>query len=230
VKPLRLGFVAAFAVLFLIGIAGARGEPRVKSGTGFYVSLDGYAVTTSHVLAGCPRNNVSVWGRDHVQRSAKVYDDDPGWDIALLKVDIGVPFLAGRPRYLPGKVFVLGYGVFPSRPLEPYFTEGTYQGRSRYDDQLSAPYVLRIRARLHPGDSGGAVIGERGGLIGMVRGRYSDEPDIGVILPSAVIEAFLSKSGLRLAGRPDAPMLPPRDVLDAISVLVQCSPRQGDRG
>ena len=55
---------------------------RVKSGTGFFVSPDGFLVTSAHVVAGC--RDVSVLDHDGTAHPGYVIASDRRLDLALL--------------------------------------------------------------------------------------------------------------------------------------------------
>lgn len=234
----RPGRSAAIALVWLATGAApgatppASGGPDglVSSGTGFFVTAAGHLVTSAHVLKGCPR--LAIWGSDGVRRAAHLLVTDPGLDIALLRAEGEVAGYAAAPAPdgdapAPGsKVLALGYGVHVKAPLEFELTEGVYAG----NDTLPDGTVVRvIRSTLHPGNSGGPVMNEQGALVGMVIGRFTDEPDHGLVLPTPEIESFLASQGLHLL--PSASDgAPPSEVLPSISVLVQCLPTPGRKG
>jgi hypothetical protein len=193
---------------------------RVKSGTGFFVSRDGFLVTSAHVVSGC--RNLSVWRPDGTQRPSYVVAFDRRRDVALLWADGmtgGIePTVAGMAPRPGAEVYTLGYGVVASRPLSPALVEGWLIG-----DRVARPgnRVVVFRGSLHAGHSGGAVLTSDGSLIGMVVGRDDEYPEIGVAIPKEDIEALLSPYGVQLPRRATTPNA--RDVLEAISVLIQCS-------
>jgi S1-C subfamily serine protease len=193
---------------------------RVKSGTGFFVSRDGFLVTSAHVVAGC--RNLSAWRPDGTQRPSYVVAFDRRRDVALLWAD-GMSgglaaTVAGMPPQPGAEVYTLGYGVVASRPLSPTLVEGWLIG-----DRVARPgnRVVVFRGSLHAGHSGGAVLAGDGSLIGMVVGRDDEFPEFGVAIPKEDIEALLSPYGVQLPRRASTPSA--RDVLEAISVLIQCS-------
>ena len=195
---------------------------RVKSGTGFFVSRDGFLVTSAHVVSGC--GDLSVWAADGSERRSYVIAANPRLDVALLWADggrLGHSAVAshGPPPRTGEEVFTLGFGVIATTPLHPVLVEGPLLG-----DSTARPgnRVLMIRARLHAGNSGGAVLAGDGSLLGMIIGRDEAHPDLGVALPSADIEALLSTYGIVLPQRDPAGNA--RDFLGAISALIQCSP------
>ena len=202
------------------------GQGRVKSGTGFFVSGDGFLVTSAHVVAGCP--DISIWPADGAPWTGQLVAVDAGLDIALLSsrdYDPRAPRTVRENSGLrPGEsVLTIGFGVLPSRPREPVLTAGALVGQARDD---SGHPLLLLKASLREGNSGGPVIDANGMLVGMVTGRDASRPELGVAVPADVIDTFLSRHGIART-----PLLPPgdlptvtADLLKTISVLVQCTP------
>jgi S1-C subfamily serine protease len=193
---------------------------RVKSGTGFSVSLDGFLVTSAHVIAGC--RDVSVLEPDGTARPGYVIASDRRLDLALLwaegKVSRYSAVATGAPTQAGAEVFTLGFGVIATEPLRPVLSEGSLVG-----DRTARPgnRILVIRAKLHEGNSGGAVLASNGSLLGMIIGRDEEHPELGVAIPREDIEPLLSAYGISLPRRdPDATA---PDFLGAISVLIQCA-------
>ena len=110
--------------------------------------------------------------------------------------------------------------MLAEEPLRPVLIGGSYIGDST---ATSGDRVLVIRAKLRAGNSGGAVIGSDGSLLGMVIGRDEARPQMGVAIPSSDVEAMLSAHHIPL---PSAPRTSgtAQAVLSAISVLIQCTP------
>jgi S1-C subfamily serine protease len=213
--------------MLLLGAAAATAaanlEGRVKSGTGFAVSPLGYIVTGAHVVTAC--REVSVWAQGSA-RPARVVASDVARDVALLRVG-GAPLdyvSVPPPREIAfgEPVLALGYGVHVDHPRTPEAAIGTYVGS---DLTTTGTRVYVLRARLHPGDSGSAVLGRDGALVGMVIGRDTDHPDRGLVLPASEIGRFLRRHGVWPA--PATASEPPaaETLLLAISNLVQCVPR-----
>src|SRR5207249_8686489 len=107
-------------VALAIALPSAAGPPvpgstsgRVKSGTGFFVTLDGFLVTSAHVVAGCA--NVSIWAHDGAERRGYLIAANAKRDIALLyggyDVARNTASLGREPPRPRGGVFTLGVGV-----------------------------------------------------------------------------------------------------------------------
>lgn len=218
---------SAVPVLTLMAavVASAAADVRVKSGTGFFVSRDGFVLTSAHVVSGCPE--LSVWGAERSQHAAYVVASDRRLDIALLWTEGMRPrrsAVAGRDAPHAGEeVFTLGFGVVTTNPLQPVPVEGVLVGTSTAEP---GNRVVTIRANLHAGNSGGALLAQDGSLIGMIVGRDEKHDDIGVAVPQDTISPLLTAYGIKLADRDAATN--PRDLLAKISVLVQCGSSAAD--
>src|SRR5204862_7744358 len=115
-------------------------------------------------------------------------------------------------------VFTLGFGVIATEPLHPVLIEGLLVG-----DSTAKPgnRILVIRAKLHAGNSGGAVLTGNGSLVGMIVGRDEEHPDLGVAIPLADVEGLLYAYGIALPRR--GPETNPRAFLGGLSALSQCT-------
>jgi S1-C subfamily serine protease len=216
--PLALSVI----LLGATAIAATNTEGRVKSGTGFAVSPLGYIITSAHVVTGC--RAVSVWAQDSAQRFARIVAIDSVRDVALLRISATLlNFARARSRELPlgEQILALGYGRHVENPRSPETAIGTYV---RNDLTTTGTRVHVIRARLRPGDSGSAVVGTDGALLGMVIGHDTDHPDLGLVLPTFEIEQFLSRHGVRLLTTTAGDLGTAGNLLLAISNLVQCEP------
>jgi S1-C subfamily serine protease len=200
-------------------VANAAG--RVKAGTGFFVSRDGFLVTSAHVVSGC--DGVAVWAGGIEQREAQIVAADPRRDIALLSTDGEAADFASAsdPPHVGEATFGLGFGVVVKHPLTAMLSRGVFVGE---DVTPAGDPVLVIQARVPEGASGGPVLVADGSLVGMAIGYYTDRPDLGVVVPSADIDAFLGAHRLALVrGRAIAgAVASPREILLRISALVQC--------
>jgi S1-C subfamily serine protease len=198
----------------------AAAAARVKSGTGFSVSRDGFVVTSAHVVEGC--QNISVLDPDGTGRPGYVIAADRRLDVALLwaegRVSQYAASAAAEPPRAGAEVFTLGFGVIATEPLHPVLIEGSLVG-----DSTAKPgnRILVIRAKLHAGNSGGAVLIGNGSLVGMIVGRDEEHPELGVAIPLTDVERLLYAYGIALPRR--SPEADPRAFLGAISVLIQCT-------
>ena len=214
------------AILDVVGGASSAADLQVKSGTGFFVSPGGLLLTSAHVVAGC--RGIIIWPITGHEWVGQVVSADESLDIALVSAQGEAPGFSlivhdnGSPRSGEA-VTTIGLGIRSSRPREPVVTTGSVIGRAM---DTAGHSLLLIKARLRDGNSGGPVIDANGTLLGMVTGRDTNRPEIGVAIPTNAIDMFLSRYGI--GPMPSASPLPhpknPTDLLKAISALVQCAP------
>lgn len=142
-------------------------ESKKSSGTGFYVSGDGYLITNRHVIESCNRlNAIDESGKRNPLRVVRVLQSD---DIALLKANI-VPnsFAVFREtaKINQGET-VVAYGY----PLSGLLASGgnvstglvTALAGVRDDARQ-----MQISAPVQPGNSGGPLVDSKGLVIGVV--------------------------------------------------------------
>jgi S1-C subfamily serine protease len=155
--------------------------PKIKLGTGFAVSSDGYIVTACHVIQDAKAIKVYL-SKDSVV-SAKVIHSDPMNDLAVLKIESATPnFLQLAPMRsvkMGDKVFTIGFPVSSILGQKAKYTEGVISSISGIKDASS---LLQITVPVQPGNSGGALVSEKGEVVG-------------IITSSAAILPFIEESG-----------------------------------
>ncbi|HEV8501546.1 MAG TPA: trypsin-like peptidase domain-containing protein [Casimicrobiaceae bacterium] len=144
------------------------GERRRGSGSGFFITPDGYLVTNSHVASGARTIKVTLAdGRD---TDARMIGDDPDSDLAVLAVaasDIAWCRFGDSEALQVGQIAIaLGspYGFQHS------VTAGIVSalGRTmRASTGRLLDNVLQTDAALNPGNSGGPLVDSHGRVIGV---------------------------------------------------------------
>jgi S1-C subfamily serine protease len=149
-------------------------ESSTSTGSGFLIDRGGHIITNYHVIQGANRQSgVTVQFEDNVTRRALVVGQDPGNDLALLKVDLsGVPTVqplalgdsttvrVGDPTLAIGNPF----------GLDRTLTSGIVSALQR---QIQAPNgfsidnVIQTDAPINPGNSGGPLLDATGRVIGI---------------------------------------------------------------
>jgi serine protease Do len=140
-------------------------------GSGFFITVDGYAVTNNHVVDHA--TSVQVTTDDGAVYAAKVVGADPKTDLALIKVDGNkdfpfVKFAEHTPQVgdwvvAVGNPFGLGGTV----------TAGIVSARGR--DIGAGPYddYVQIDAPINKGNSGGPAFDVNGDVIGVNTAIFS---------------------------------------------------------
>ena len=136
----------------------------ISTGTGFFISNDGYVLTNSHVIEGSSKISIVLNGKSV---SATLVDHDSSNDIALLKVNEsveGLPIELKKKTKQGTAIAVLGYPNIGLQGNEQKATFGYInansgiQGDTRY---------FQIDSPIQPGNSGSPMVIENGVVIGI---------------------------------------------------------------
>jgi TPR repeat protein len=139
-----------------------------ESGTGFFITGDGYLVTCGHVVRDAAQ--IRLVTRTGI-RSAKVVQVDAANDLALLKADgrfAPLPIAASRTVALGGTVATVGFPDPGLQGFAPKLAKGEIASLSGARDD---PRYFQISVPVQPGNSGGALVDEHGNVVGVVSAK-----------------------------------------------------------
>ncbi len=140
-------------------------------GTSFILDINGYLVTSAHVLKGAKKVYVqSVDGKDFL---TEIIHEDLEADIALLKIN--------DADFTPGTALPYGFSKKRTDLSEPVYTLGFPKDEIVYNEgYLSAQTGLegdtmscQITINANPGNSGGPVFNKNGEVIGILNARQA---------------------------------------------------------
>jgi TPR repeat protein len=143
----------------------------INSGTGFFVTSDGYLLTAAHVVAKGNNARVLVSGKT---LSAKVVRIDEGNDLALLKVSgtfTALPLKSSTAVKLGMETFTIGFPNIQLQGASPKLTKGSVSGLNGIKDD---PTRFQISVTVQPGNSGGPLVDFSGSVIGVLAARLND--------------------------------------------------------
>lgn len=209
-------------------------EPKVSSGTGFFVTDEGHVVSNAHVVKGCARAQVR-YGLS-VFHDANIVARDASNDLAILKTDIKPQAVATLRSGVRVGENVAAYG-FPLSGLLSSggnFTIGNVSAVSGMRDDTR---FMQISAAVQPGNSGGPVLDQSGNVVGVVVSKLdaikladitSDiAQNVNFAIKTTVLANFLETTGIAFSSAVRSDALAPPDIADRgkqMSVLIRCRP------
>jgi len=170
-------------------------RPRVASqGSGFFISADGYIVTTNHLVEHS--KTIEVTTDDGKTFTAKLIGADPKTDLALLKVDgrSDFPFvkLADQEPRIGEWVLAIGnpFG------LGGTVTAGIVSARARDIRMGTVNDFIQIDAPVNQGNSGGPSFDLKGNVIGVNSAILSPTGvsiGIGFAIPAETVKTIITQ-------------------------------------
>ena len=142
----------------------------VASGSGFFITEDGYLITNEHVVKDAAQVRL-VTSAGLI--SARVVKVDAANDLALLKAEgrfASLPIAASRAMKLGGTVATVGFPNIGLQGFAPKFARGEIASLSGAGDDAR---YFQISVPVQPGNSGGALVDERGNVVGVVSAKLN---------------------------------------------------------
>ncbi|MBE7550776.1 MAG: trypsin-like peptidase domain-containing protein [Anaerolineales bacterium] len=168
----------------------------IGSGSGVFISSDGYVVTNNHVVEGA--GELLVIYAQGGRAPAKLVGTAPDFDLAVLKVEGLAPGVAvwGDSSELPLGAHVLAIGSALGE-YQNTVTSGVLSGFNRELGGLRG--LLQTDAAINSGNSGGPLINLAGQIVGIntavVRGDgfSAGAEGLGFAIPSNVAEKVVQR-------------------------------------
>src|SRR6516225_9560015 len=180
----------AFASTVLVVIEDAHGQP-VLLGSGF-VLREHAIVTNMHVVEGASQGYAKRIDEETKHQIEGILQADNGHDLAVLAVpSLFAPALpiGDSTKLAVGDTV---YAVGNPRGLEGTFSAGIVSSIRTIDSQK----ILQITAPISPGSSGGAVLNERGEVVGVAVATLQDGQNLNFAIPASYL------STMKLAAKP----------------------------
>ena len=168
-----------------------------ETGTGFFISKQGYILTSLHIVNNAEKIQVSLY--DKRKMPAKIIASDSLSDLALLKVE-GDNFIAldvetAKPLRIGAWVFVIGapYGFDFSANVG--IVSAINRALTIREGAESIPYI-QTSISINPGHSGGPLMNLSGKVVGVTTHMFTDQPgSIGIsfAVPVSYVEKLTRK-------------------------------------
>jgi serine protease Do len=164
----------------------------ITIGSGFFISPDGYAVTSSHIVED--DDTAEIRTNDGKTYTAKVVGADSLSGLALIKVDGRNDFsyvkVADRPPRTGDWVLTAGNAL----GLGGTVTAGIVSARERNIETGSAEDFIQIDASINKGDSGGPSFNRSGeviGVNGMIVSPSGGSVGVAFAIPADTVKAVI---------------------------------------
>ncbi len=147
---------------------GPTGDQTV-SGSGFFISQDGYILTNNHVVEGVKEVNIVL--SDGSQEKATIVGTDVYADLAVLKTNVAAPAVAalGNSDVLNPGELVIAIGS-PLGDFKNTVTAGVVSATGRAIDTGQGYQIeglIQTDAAINQGNSGGPLVNLAGEVIGI---------------------------------------------------------------
>lgn len=145
---------------------------RVRSsGSSFFITDDGYLLTSRHVVANANRVVIRTKQGDF---PAQVVMTSSNYDVALLKA-VGsfkaLPLANSQSVKLGDGVFTIGFPSPSIQGVEPKFTRGEINSLAGIQDDRR---FFQMSVAIQPGNSGGPLVTMAGNTVGIIAMRLND--------------------------------------------------------
>ena len=165
--PARIRAACCAALLFL-AVPWAQAQ-RVATGTGFFITEDGYLLTCFHVIVGS--GSVQLRNLKGETFAARVVASDRVNDLAILKADGSFKALPVGPSAAVRRgaaIVTMGFPNISQQGIEPKVTDGIINSFSGANND---PRVFQVSAPIQTGNSGGPLITMDGNVVGVVASK-----------------------------------------------------------
>jgi S1-C subfamily serine protease len=179
------------------------GDSWTASGSGFFLSEDGYVATNHHVIKDAKVIEVSiVRNGEWEHHPAKVVLSDKQNDLSILKIEDSnfknlppIPYnFTTRIQDTGSEVFTLGYPIAEIMGDEVKFTDGKISSKSGIHGDAT---VYQISVPIQPGNSGGPLFDTKGNLVGITSSclnrDYFKSENVNYAIKSSYLKALVDK-------------------------------------
>ena len=167
-------------------------------GSGVAVEGGEYILTNNHVVEG--GKNLTLYFVDEQTSKAKLLWSDPNLDIAILKSDRRIPYLAfGNTQDLRVGEDVFAIGTPLTLQFKQTVTKGIVSAKDRVVEVESEAgdsfmqSLIQHDASINPGNSGGPLVNSNGEIVGINTLKASTGEGIGFAIPCEIGQKLAQK-------------------------------------
>ena len=171
------------AAVFFIEVYDAEGS-AIKTGSGFFVSADGVAVTNYHVISGADSAAVQlIDGQVFSVSGVYAWNADEDWAVLQIEGEHFEALTVGAKNTALGGSTI--YTIGSPLGLQNTLSTGIISNPNRVEDGVS---YIQISAPISQGSSGGALLNKYGEVIGITSAGYEDGQNLNLALPMTYVD------------------------------------------
>lgn len=171
--------------VFYIEVADAKGQ-AIGSGSGFFITSDGIAVTNYHVIEGANSAKITTAdGREYNVKGVWSYSVEKDWAVLQINGSGFTSLRMAEDSTVTGGQTV--YAIGSPLGLQNSITEGIISNVSRMEGGVR---YLQTSAAISHGSSGGALINEFGHVVGITSASYVEGQNLNLALPISVVFGY----------------------------------------
>ena len=194
------------------------------SGTGFFVSNDGFIVTNHHVIDGCKYVELNYDAKTYKTKTIAI---DKTNDLAVLKAKINSPkfySVSKEDAALLDDIIIAGFPLGKKVSSAIKTSKGSITALAGFGDNYSE---FQTDAALNQGNSGGPILNNYGNVIGVAVAAYGKEQGVESFnfgIKSSTLRTFVSSNRIKL-NNPNSKVLSKSELRDLIfggTVYLEC--------
>ena len=180
----------------VVGIASV-GSNFQSIGSGVCVDKNGYVLTNYHVIED--GRQITLYLSNGQKQSATVVWTDPSSDLAMLKTDANIPYLAISGGGYKSGDEVVAIGTPIDLAFKHTATKGIISATNRtivVDNNFgqSTLYdLIQHDASINPGNSGGPLVNMNGEVVGINTVKVTDAEGLGFAIPADTFKPVAEK-------------------------------------
>lgn len=165
-----------------------------SSGTGFFISNNGYIATCYHVIEDATEISIKGVNNDFYKKyKASIVATDKVKDLAILKIDcsLDIPInysIKWEASDVGQEVFTLGYPLKTTMGEEIKLTNGIISSKSGFQGDTT---TYQITVPVQPGNSGGPLFDKNGYVIGVINAKHTGAENAGYAVKSNILKNLI---------------------------------------
>ena len=167
------------------------------SGSGFFISSNGYGITNNHVIEGCRKVTLNYNG---VESAVQILAQDKNNDLAIIKSNIQPQSfykISQDDVNLLDDVIIAGFPLGKRVSAAIKTSKGSVTALAGYNDNYSN---FQTDAALNQGNSGGPIINNSGSVVGVAVANYGKKEGVESFnfgIKSSTLRTFVSSNNVK---------------------------------